>query len=574
MANFSLLADFITILVTALVFGLLAKKLKQPVIIGYIVGGVLVGMLLGRFLGKEVSQLADIGVALLMFTLGLEFSFTHLKRVFSVTVYGAIAQIVLSTVFGLLVLPLLGVDFYQALFIAAAFSLSSTAVAVKILTERGETDTIYGEILIGWLLIQDLAVVPMMVLLPAVGQIVTLGGQGLLSQLGVLLLSVVKSAVVLYIIFLLGKRSVPFVLDRVAKINSRELFLVAVILLVFCVSGLTAWAGLSFATGAFLAGFLVSETSQNHAVFAEVRPLRDLLSIVFFVILGMLFPVSFLLSHLTIVIVLSLIVMLFKFLLVAILVFYFGYHAKTALGVGSGLISVGEFAFVLGRFGLNAKLLTVADFNLLLGVALVSMVVSPAVMYGILPIYHILKETAKKYLPEIYDNLFLRIDKRKGEPKELDLENHVVICGHGRVGKHISRILTLARKPFIVVDFNQKVVNDLKSQAQPVIYGDPTDYEVLDYAQVDKARALVIATPDRHSQEMIIENALKLNKNVIIICRSHFDEDKQRLYALGARSIVQPEFEAGLYMGGQLLRIFGFSAEEIGEYLRKVRKEG
>lgn len=574
MSNFSLLFDLISILVTALFFGILAKKLKQPPIIGYIIGGLLSGVALGKFIGGEITQLADIGVALLMFTLGLEFSFTHLKRVFAVVAWGAVLQILFTIALGTIILPSFGFNYYQAFFLALAFSLSSTAVAVKILTERGETDTVYGEILIGWLLIQDLAVVPMMVLLPAVSQVLALGGQGILWRLGILFLSIIKSGVVLYVIFLLGKRFVPFFLDKVAKINSRELFLVAVILLVFSLAGVTSWAGLSFATGAFLAGLLVSETSQNHAVFAEVRPLRDLLSIVFFVILGMLFPFSFLTSHLVLVLTLSLIVMLVKFFLVLALVFYFGYHAKTALGVGAGLISVGEFAFVLGRFGVSAKLIEQPVFDMLLAVALVTMVVSPWVMQRALPLYHFLKETARKFSPQIYENFFLRLDKRKGEPKELELANHVVICGHGRVGRHISRILTLAQKPFIVVDFNQKVVSDLKSLAQPVLYGDPTDYEVLDYAQVDKARAIVIATPDRHSQEMIITNALKLNKNIVIICRSHFDEDKKRLYALGAHSIVQPEFEAGLYMGGQLLKIFGFSAEEIGEYLRKVRKEG
>ncbi|MCL5675719.1 MAG: cation:proton antiporter [Patescibacteria group bacterium] len=574
MSHFSLLADLIVILITALAFGITAKKFRQPPITGYIIGGVATGLLLGKYLGGEISQLADIGVAILMFTLGLEFSFRHLARAIKVAVLGGALQIILCAAVFFLVLNFLSLGFYPSLFLALAFSLSSTAICVKILTERGETDTVYGEILVGILLVQDLAIVPMMVFLPYLNQILTVGGGGLLGKIWLLIISLFKSGLVLYLIFLLGKRSVPYVLNKAALLKSRELFLVTVILLVFSLAAVTFWSGLSFAAGAFLAGLLISETSQNHAVFAEIRPLRDLLSIMFFVILGMLFPASYLFLHFNLVLILGLLVMVLKFGLVIFLIFYFGYHLKTALMVGTGLAGVGEFAFVLARFGLSNKLLTLESYDLLLAVTLATMLITPTSMSLSEPVYRFLKQSAQKYSPALYERWFLRIDRKKTEEKELDLFNHVVICGHGRVGKHISRILTLANKPFIVVDFNLKVVSDLKKLGQPVLFGDPSDYEVLCYARVSMAKAIVIATPDRHSQEMIIQNSLSLNRNIVIICRSHFEEDKDRLYALGAHSIVQPEFEAGLYMGGQLLKIFGFSAEEIGEYLRRVRKEG
>ena len=565
--------DLLTVLCTALVFGFLARKIKQPAITGYVVGGAVVSLFGGKLLASSISSLADIGVILLMFTLGVEFSFRRLAKIKHIVVTGAVLQIVFFTVFFIfLSLLFFHFSFYQALFLSLAFSLSSTAITVKLLFDKGETDTLQGEILTGWLLIQDLAVIPLWVILPNLSQFFAKGGFDPKTVLLDLLVNLLKSGLILYFIFWLGKRIVPFVLSKVAKTNTRELFLITVVLMIAAIAVCVSFVGLSPALGAFIAGLLIAETTEHTEVFAETRPLRDILSIIFFVSLGLMFNAQFLFSNFFFILTLTMVVLLLKFFIVIWLMARFGFHSRVSFFTALGLCSIGEFAFVLGRFGLVNNFLSEYSYQVLLSTSVLTMILAPWLISGSNYFYTTIYQFLKTHLPFLFTKFFNGKEPLVNTKDELPFANHVVICGHGRVGGNISKILDRAKIPYVVVDFNQKLVHDLRKHAVNAIYGDPSEIDVLDYAQVDKAKVVVIAVPDRHSQEMIIRNSLQLNSEVVIICRSHHDEDTHRLYALGAHSIIKPEFEAALHMSGVLLKLYKFNQEDILGHLNSERR--
>lgn len=565
MINLTLARDLVLVFLVAILGGSLARKLKMPLLTGYIAGGFLAGALLTRFVsfGAELPNIGEIGVAFLLFTLGIEFSFNRLTRVSRVAFWGGTLQILATIILGVFIFPLFGFDFYSALFLAAVFSLSSTAVVVRVLSERGEIDSLHGEIMVGWLLIQDLAVLPMMVILPALASV---DGQPWTA----VILAIGKSLLLLWLVLLLGKRIVPQILRKIAAVGSREILLLSVVTMCLGAAFGTSYLGLSFALGALFAGLLVSESTQKHAIFSEIRPLRDVFSVVFFVILGLLVNPAFLLSHWGIILSLTAVLLVLKFLLVVVLILWLGYHTKTAFLVGLGLVQVGEFAFVLAQVGITQNFITPYVYSVVLSVAVLTMVLTPGIFSFAPRFYQAFKDFTHLHLVPLHTLLFARFDHRLAQ-ESFPLKGHVVICGHGRVGKSISEVLEVAGIDYLVVDFNQAVVATLIDQGKMVIYGDPSEREILEAAGVSEAKAVIIAVPDRYSQEMIIQNSLRLNPKTLIICRSHFEEDREHLLAVGAHVVVQPEFEAGISITRELLTLMGKNPQEISAYLHKIR---
>ena len=568
MVNLSLVWTVAIVCGLAFLGGFLAKKLKQSTIIGYLLAGILLGSWAINYLqaGQILSGLAEIGVAFLMFTIGLELSLKRLYRVRDIVLWGGILEILGVIFLGVLVLPLFGFDFYSSLFMAAAFSLSSTAVVVKILSERGELDTLHGEIMLGWLLIQDLAVLPMIVILPAVAGV----GNG---GWGELVLSVIKAIGFLTVAILLGKNVLPFVIGKIADLKSRELLLLAVVAICLFLALASAALGLSIALGAFLAGIIISETSERHAIFSQIRPLRDIFAILFFVSLGMFLTPKFLLVNFLPILGLSLGVIFFKFLIILILTFYLGYHARTGILVSFGLVQVGEFAFILASLGLNRGLIDSYLYSLILSVTTLTLLLTPGLIFLAPKFYLRLRKISQKHFPKLYQYLFTRYDSSRPLAAGLALENHVVICGHGRVGSWIARALRMLGIPFIVIDYDHQVINLLKKEGIPALYGDPADIDVLDYAQVDKAKVVILAIPDEITQEIVVTNCQNLNSEVKIISRIHHASDQSRLKALGVASIIQPEFEAALSIIHRSLHFFGIDKEEIAKKIKRIKIE-
>ncbi len=567
-SGISLITTLLLLLSAAIGGGAIANRFKLPSIVGYIAGGVLIGNLMSNFINHDiVSLIADNGITLLLFALGIEFSFHKLRRILSVVAWPTVAQLLVSFLLVLLILVSFSLPFITAVYLAAAAALSSTAIVVKVLSEKGELETVPGEIATGWLIVQDLAVIPILILLSAVSG-VSNEAMSLSGTIGAVFLALFKSAILITVLLYLGKHGVPKLLNVVAGFKNRELLLLSTIGLVFFVGLCTYSIGLSVSLGAFLAGLLIAETSQNHAIFAEIRPLRDLFAVVFFVSLGLALPFGAMVSSLPIIMSISFAVIVGKLVIIFFLLRFLGYHTKTSFLTGLYLTQVSEFGFVLAHQGVSSGAMGASHGVILTAVTFVTILVSAPLIVRGNQVYYLFHSWLKKF-PRIIKSPKEDVLTDEGLP----ISDHVVICGYGRVGKYIGRALQMANVGLVVVDYNQHTIKEVKEQGIQTVYGDPADKGVLDYAQVDKARCIVIAIPDRHTQELIISNAQSLNRHIKIMCRTHHEEDRGHLKSLGVQIIIQPEFEAALTIVAKLLADFGLTDEEITGKMQRLKIE-
>lgn len=554
-------------LVTALFFvvlaavlgGFIAKLFKVPSLVGFIIAGATAGMLLPEDF-RSVSNLAQLGTILLLFSIGVELSFERLAKFLNVAVFGASLQIILVTAIVFGILRLLGINATTSLILAAGFSLSSTAVVVKILSDRGEIETIHGGVMLGWLLVQDLAVIPMMVILPVLGNS---GGE----IAGTLLFSLGKAFGVVAGVVLLGKLVVPFLLHKVAEANSRELLLLLSLGLALGTAAVTSLFGISPALGAFLAGIVISESQEHHAIFAETRPLRDLFVALFFVTLGFLIIPGVVLSKFGLIVGLSIVVIIIKIIVTFFVSVAFGFRGKSAIASSFGLAQVGEFAFVIFSTALALNLIDVADTSIGISVTLLTLVLAPILFNMVLPVWRWLRKVTLGF-PGL-NKLFTT-----GERKEFEaplMESHIIICGYGRVGKWVGKALGEFGIPFVVVEYDQNIVNELKDGGISVLYGDPTEPEVLEAVGIRQAKAVILAIPDRVAQETLIAYVQTVAPEVKIISRAHLDEDWNKLKNLRVDKVVQPEFEAAVEIVRSVLIGRGKNKEEVTEAIKSLR---
>lgn len=568
--SISLIATLFLVFIAAIFGGIVARQFKLPALLGYITSGLLFGNLLSGAIDHAfIAQIADVGVTLLLFTIGVEFSFYRLRKSIHTVLWPGLFQMFVTISLILLLCWILNFGFLPSLYIGIAAGLSSTVIVVKVLSERGELETVAGELATGWLVLQDLAVIPIMILLPTLIGVHASGSADIPTVLTAITSSVLKSVIALCIIIFLGRRGVPRLLDSIARLNNREIFLLSVIGIVFLSALVTYSLGLSAALGAFIAGLLISETSQNHAIFAEIRPLRDVFAVVFFVSLGMVLPVGQIMLMLPMLLSLAAAIMILKWFLVFGLSRYLGNHRKTAFLVALSIAQMSEFGFIIAREGVESGVLSGERYIFLVALTFITMFVGTSLFSQGSSVYYWFYRTIGKFLPKAFST------KQELKPnfEELPISNHIVICGYGRVGKYIGRALEMARIPYLVIDYNQATVAQLRSHGISVVYGDPADKDVLDYAQVDFARAVIIAIPDRHTQEMIISNAQTLNRHIRIICRTHHEEDQRYLKSLGVTTIVQPEFEAALAVIERLLPEFGVTPDDLSGKISRLKIE-
>ncbi|MEK7165877.1 MAG: cation:proton antiporter [Patescibacteria group bacterium] len=567
-----IITSLLVLVSAAFVGGAVLKLLKQPPVVGYLISGLTVSILFGvSDTNVVVKFLSELGIVLLLFTLGLEFSWEKLKKVANIAIIGGILQILLTTVLIAFILVSFGFALFPAYFAAAAFSLSSTAIVIKILTDRGELDSLPGEIMTAWLIVQDLAVLPMMLVLPLLGKI-TQSGNSIAGLTLSILNGLFLSTVVLSLFLVLGKELIPRLMTQLARLESRELLLTGVFAIALAGAYFTQYLGLSAALGAFLSGLLISRSHETHAVFSEVRPLRDLFALLFFTTLGFVLPAGFFFAHFGTIFALTLLVIAIKFLVSMFLTFYLGHHAKTSFLVGIGLIEVGEFAFVLASLGLSEGLVDTTIYGLIVSVGLLSILLMPPIYLGAPVFYNKLRDYSRQQLPFVYTRFFATSQHHDTLP-ELPFQNHVVLCGYGRVGGYIGRALTMAHIPFVVVEINQHKAASLRNDGFTVVFGDPADIDILDYAQVDKAKAVVVAIPDLATQEQVITNSLRLNKKVSIYCRTHNETHQKYLKDLGVLEVIQPEFEASIAIAGKILKIFGQPSGSIDSKVSRLKIE-
>ncbi len=549
-------ADIVIIVVAALVGALIAQLLKQPLILGYILAGIVVGPYTGGItVGgiHEIELLAEIGVALLLFALGLEFSLSELKPVRNIALLGTPVQILLSIAFGFALGRYFGWPPAQALWFGALISLSSTMVTLKTLTGRGLMGTLSSRVMIGILIVQDLAVIPMMIILPQLGNPE--------AGLPLLALAVGKSIIFLVLMLYLGTKILPWLLATVAQWNSRELFILSTTAIGLGIGYATHLFGLSFAFGAFVAGMVLSESDYGHQALSDIIPLRDIFGLLFFTSVGMLLDPAFLFAHWDRILFLLLAIGLAKGVIFFGLARFFGYGNIVPLAVGFGLFQVGEFSFVLARVGLETQAIDQDLYSLVLAVSVLSMVATPLASALAAPL-HAFKRRFSRPEPLQTENL----------PSH-GLTDHVVIAGGGRVGQHIARILTELSVPCVLVELNHQRMLECKAANFPVIYGDMSQPTAIEASHVASARLLLITTPSVVVSQAIVRQAHRLNPGLHIVARAEGVAQTRTLYENGVYMVVLPEMEAGLEIARQALLHLEIPVPVIQQYTDEVRQQ-
>lgn len=562
-AEHGLILDFTTVLGASALGGYLANRLRQPVLLGYLVTGLALGPYGLKLLSDvpRIQSLASIGVAFLLFALGVEFSLTELKRVKDIAIQGSLLQIGLTTALVAFLTITLGwvENLTQGIFLGVVLSLSSTAVVLKTLTERGETNTLHGQVMLAILIAQDLALGLMLAFLPALNQperLVWVLGMALLKVLLFLALAIAS-----------GRWIVPRLISNVAATESTELFVLTVIALCLGVALVTAKLGLSIEMGAFVAGLMVSEIDHADHVLAKILPLRDTFACLFFASIGMLIDPVALIQNLGLVLGLVTLVMVGKAIVVMPIILKFGYSLKTTILTSLGINQIGEFSFVLALAGLQLQLIPERTYLLLLETTAITLVLTPISL-----------NLAPQLLESLTQIPFFAKSLRKfTEPNILSIpetiSSHVVVAGYGRVGQVIVNILLNQGYVVLVIENSEAAIQRLRMQRIPYIFGDADSELVLEKTHLETAKALAIALPDPASSRLLLKRALAIAPKLDVIVRSHHDHEIDILTHMGAKEVVQPEFEAALELGAHLLATLGAAKSQIDTVITNIRTD-
>jgi monovalent cation:H+ antiporter-2, CPA2 family len=561
----------------AFVAGLVARRLGLPPIVGYLLAGVAVGPFTPGFVADPTlaTELAEIGVVLLMFSVGLHFSLRDLVAVRGVAIPGALGRIAITSTIGTAVGLVLGWDLGEAVVLGLAISVASTVVLVRAVTERGELLSAQGRIAVGWLVVEDLFTVVALVLLPSLAAVT--GATGAPADpwgvLGNLAFAVLRAALFAVLIVVIGVRVVPPLLAYVARLRDHELFTLAAVAIALGIAYLSASVfGVSLALGAFLAGAVVSESDTSHQVAADARPLREVFSVLFFVSVGILFDPSFLIASIPAVLGILLVVLVATPIAAFAIVTILGQPPRVSLTVAAGLAQIGEFSFILATAAFVLGLLPEEGVQLVVSAAIVSITLNPLYFVAIDPIARRIATSPRLAAIVAPRSAALSIIPT---PDGGGLRGHAVVIGSGRVGRLVIGGLARRGFPFVVVSEDRHDVERLRSQGHAALFGDASHVEVLRHARVDTARVLVVAIPDEHASGLVVRHARDLNPDIALVVRTHSAAQMATLGQLtGSIQPIQGELELGVQMTRYTLRRFGVStmeAEAIAEGLRGRR---
>ena len=551
-----LVVDLTLVLIAALAGGLLAQRLGQPLIVGYIVAGVVIGPFTGGLTVvnvHDIEQLAEIGVALLLFSLGLEVSFRELAPVRAVALGGGAIQIVLTILLGFGLALSLGWAWPAALWFGSLIAISSTMVALKTIQAQGRLGTLSSRVMLGILVVQDLAVVPLMIVLPELEhtadgavRVVIATGRSLLFLGGIVLVST---------------RVVPRLMTAVARWNSRELFLLTTTAIALGIGYTTYWFGLSLAIGAFIAGLVINESEYAHQALSDVMPLRDLFGMLFFVSVGMLLDPGLLLTNPGTLVLVMLVVLVGKGAILAVVVRIFGYRRVIPLAVGLTLFQVGEFAFVLARAGRAAGAIPDDLYSLALNTAVATMAITPAISALTSPLYRRFTSANPVEPPQTINM------------PSAAMSDHVVVCGAGRVGRTVADALAHLELPCVMIELDDSRVQQARVAGLPVIYGDATQTVVLEAAGAIHARAILVTIPAFVDVRAIVATVRRLGRPVPIVARAEDADAVRALNAMGVDEVTSPEYEAAIEMTTQALVHLDVPAHEILQVASVIRRE-
>ena len=530
-------------LVLAFALGVLVHRFKLPPLVGYLLAGILIGPFTPGYVADQniANQLAEVGVILLMFGVGLHFSLDDLLSVRAIAIPGALAQGLIATPLGMLVGLWLGWTLGAGLVFGVALSVASTVVLLRLLQERRLVETERGRITVGWLIVQDLAMVIVLVLLPALAGMFR--GVEATPDMGEVLLSIIvvlgKFAIFVAIMLLVGKRLIPAILHYVAHTGSRELFRLAVLAIALGVAYVAAALfGISLALGAFFAGMMLSESRLSQQAATESLPLRDAFAVLFFVSVGMLFNPAIMLQAPLALLATVLIILFAKTIAAYLVVRLFGHSPATALTISTSLAQIGEFSFILAGLGLSLKVLPEQGRDLILAGAIITILINP-LLFAALDVI-----LAKRDKPaEVAREAEQEAIPTREPIRPTTLKDHVVLIGHGRVGSFISGVLRERGMPVFVIEDDEDAVADLREAGVEALSGNAADPEVIVAANLGHARCLLVAIPDAFEGGQVVQQARAMNPALPIIARAHSEAEIEHLMKHGANLVVMGEHE-------------------------------
>ncbi len=565
MTDIKIMTDLLVIFAISIGIVFVFHKFRLPPIVGFLVAGALIGPH-GLNLVSDIEQvkvMAEIGVVLLLFTIGIEFSLAHLAAAHRLLFVGGPLQVVGSLLLAAVVGIAAGLPAQQALFWGCLLSLSSTAIVLKALGERGESDSLHGRATVGILIFQDLAVVPMMLLLPLLANPADSVKPEVLLALG-------KSIVLVGALLAASWYVVPHLLEQIVRSRSRELFLLTIIVLCLGIAWLTSLSGLSLALGAFIAGLVISESEYSHQAMAEVLPFRDSFNSLFFVSIGMLMDVRVLVSHPVLVVALIGAVLVGKFVTGAIPVIASGYPLRAGILAGISLAQVGEFSFVMAQQGEQIGLLTGEPYQVFLAVSVLTMVITPLLMQ-VAP--HLAKRAeAVQRLRRWYpDKAAVQMQQAS---RHLKVKDHVIVMGYGLSGRNLVRVLEETEIPYLALDLDGDTVRREAQNGVKIFYGDATNPNVLHHVRIDDARVLVVAISDPFAARRAVQIARGINPDLHIIVRTRYLREMDDLHQLGADEVVPEEFETSIEIFALVLQTYKMPQAVIVQKAEQVRKEG
>ena len=542
---------------------LILARLQLPTVAGLLFAGGLIGPFGLKWVSSihAIELLAEVGVVLLLFTIGLEFSLKRLRHIFGQVVVGGLMQVVLTTAVTAGVAVLVGQTPSRGVLYGFIFALSSTAIVLRALSERRELDAPHGRFIVGTLIFQDLCVVPMVLIVPLLGKA---GGAG--SVLGQVGLALGKAAVVVVTTVLLSRLVVPRVLRWVDASRSREVFLLAVLGLCIGTAWLTSLAGLSLALGAFLGGMVVADTEYGHRAMGDMLPLRDAFVSVFFISLGMLFDIRIVRAHPVVVLLLLFGFLFGKGLLATLSALAMRFPARVAWLAGVGLAQFGEFGFVLARLGESSGVMEHETAGQLLAAGILSMFLTP-VLARIAP--HV---SAGERLLGPLARLLGANGIDQADTEEHGQSDHVVIVGFGVAGRIVARALSSSNVSFVVLEINAETVRAGRSSGIPIYYADATSAEALGHAHLERARALVLLMNDPRAAQRVVDTARRLAPKVPVIMRARYLGEREELFRIGASEVIAEEVEGGVEMLACLLRLLGVPTNLIETRIRETRE--
>ena len=558
-----LLTDIVIILGLAVIVILIFQRFRIPTILGFLITGFITGPY-GLSLveaSHEVEILAEIGVILLLFIIGLEFSLSSLSNIKKAVLLGGSLQVGLTILLVAVLANQFNFNWGAAIFLGFLFALSSTAIVLKILQEKGEINSPHGKMIVAILIFQDVIVVPMMLFTPLIA------GRSENVWWSLLVLAV-KGIFVIFFVLLSARYVVPKLLYLVARTRKPELFILTIVVICFAVAWLSSSLGLSLALGAFLAGLIISESEYSHQATSNIMPFREIFTSFFFVSIGMLLDMSFLFENFWVVLGLTLLTFIGKGFLASLAAMVLKYPMRSVILVGLSLFQVGEFAFILSKTGIETGLLEETTYQYFLSVSLMTMAATPFVIMFAHQIVDYISST------RVYEKISGLSYKGAKVPKveeHKEVEDHIVIIGYGINGRNVSLAAKNAGIPYLILELNPDTVKNEKKKGEPILFGDAVEGPVLQHVDIHKARVVVIAISDPVATKRIVVNIRQISPTVHIIVRTRFVQEMEENYRLGADEVIPEEFETSIEIFTRVLSKYLIPRDEIETFTRSIR---